>query len=265
MLDLTDCHPDGIFKHIFGRCEVRVLTGLVFLFLTVSCSYLPQGFGALTGVTVTEDRDGIYLLSGDSPAAGLIFYPGGLVDPHAYIPLLSRLVTNGYAAFIVKAPLNLQVLAAGAADQIRSSYPGITAWFIGGHSLGGAMGAKYFYDNQTDLAGLYLLAAWPTQSWDLSASQAGILLLSGSVDGVATPQEVQENLAYLPALRTLGGSGEVLTNTACTFWYEIPGGNHSQFGAYGDQEGDGTALITRESQLDITAALILDYVQGRGY
>ena len=89
--------------------------------------------------------------------------------------------------------------------------------------------------------------------------------MTGSADGIATPAEVQENLAYLPPVRNLGGSGEILTNNARTFWHEIPGGNHSQFGAYGDQAGDGTALLTRSAQLDLTAALILDYIQGRGY
>ncbi len=233
--------------------------------LLLSCSYLPQDFGAVSGVTVTENRDYISLMPTNTAVTGVIFYPGGLVDPHAYIPLLSRVVTNGYAGYIVKAPLNLQVIQAGAADQVRNENSSITAWFIGGHSLGGAMGAKYFYDHSSEMAGLYLLAAWPTSSWDLSGSTAGILLLSGSLDGVATPQEVQDNLAYLPTTLSITNTGETLTNSARTFWYVINGGNHSQYGAYGDQEGDGTATITRQAQQELSAALILDYIHGRGF
>ena len=44
---------------------------------------------------------------------------------------------------------------------------------------------------------------------------------------------------------------------------EIVGGNHAGFGAYGPQEGDGSATIAAEEQQGQTAAAIDAYVKAR--
>ncbi len=41
---------------------------------------------------------------------------------------------------------------------------------------------------------------------------------------------------------------------------EIKGGNHAQFGSYGEQYGDGTAAIPAEEQRKITVDAILQTV-----
>ena len=41
-------------------------------------------------------------------------------------------------------------------------------------------------------------------------------------------------------------------------WHRIEGGNHSQFGWYGTQLGDGTARITREQQHTQVLAAVLE-------
>ena len=40
----------------------------------------------------------------------------------------------------------------------------------------------------------------------------------------------------------------------------IPGGNHAQFGYYGNQSGDGEANITAESQQNKSADAIMRFV-----
>jgi NAD(P)-dependent dehydrogenase (short-subunit alcohol dehydrogenase family) len=49
---------------------------------------------------------------------------------------------------------------------------------------------------------------------------------------------------------TLGKYGrfDIWINNAGTTWVAIQGGNHAQFGWYGDQSGDNPATITREEQ-----------------
>ncbi len=42
--------------------------------------------------------------------------------------------------------------------------------------------------------------------------------------------------------------------------YFIEGGNHAQFGSYGEQNGDGKATITPEEQKRITADEIIKFV-----
>ncbi len=71
--------------------------------------------------------------------AGLIFYPGGRVDPRAYAPMARSIAAEGYLAVIVPMPLNLAVFDWDAADRVMLAYPEISSWVIGGHSLGGAM------------------------------------------------------------------------------------------------------------------------------
>ncbi len=246
---------------------MKKLTLLLIILGTGACSYLPIGFDPVAGATVLETRDYIEV-SPDSgtPLTGLVFYPGGLVDPHAYIPLVSRVATNGYHSFIMKAPLNLSVMSWSQADDVVNNFDSITHWFIGGHSLGGAMGARYYFENQDKISGLFLLAAWPTADWDLSLTTNSYLLLSGSQDGVATQDEVLSNIQYLPPVIMVSNSSQILTNSSSqTFWYEIPGGNHAQFGNYGEQDGDGTATMSRDQQQDEAARLIILYMQGRGY
>ena len=119
--------------------------------LLASCSYLPQyPPGSLApGVTVTETRDSILLVAG-TPApttAGLLFYPGGLVDPHGYLPLLADIAAAGIPVVLAKAPGNLAVFSPDAGLALRSLVPGANGWVIGGHSLGGAMAAWSAHDN----------------------------------------------------------------------------------------------------------------------
>ena len=79
-------------------------------------------------------------------------------------------------------PCNLAVLDSNAADGIAEQYPDIETWFIGGHSLGGAMAASYAAGHSDELDGLILLAAYSTE--DLSGSDLAVLSIYGSEDQV---------------------------------------------------------------------------------
>ena len=41
----------------------------------------------------------------------------------------------------------------------------------------------------------------------------------------------------------------------------IEGGNHSNFGDYGHQRGDGEATISNEEQINITKQEIMDFIK----
>ena len=91
-------------------------------------------------VSVTE-QNGNWVFAPESPTAGLIFYPGGKVENTAYAPLLHDLAEDGILCVLVKMPCNLAVLDMNAADSIPERFSEVTDWYIGGHSLGGAMAA----------------------------------------------------------------------------------------------------------------------------
>lgn len=164
---------------------------------------------------------------------GLIFYPGGKVDYHAYAPYAHELARNGYTVVIVRMPLNLAVLGWNKANDVISDHPEIENWVIGGHSLGGAMAAHFVNEVPGQISGLLLLAAYPAGSDDLTAYTGSVLSVSANLDGLATPENIDASRVLLPPQ---------------TQWLQIQGGNHAGFGYYGDQKGDNQAKITREEQ-----------------
>lgn len=93
---------------------------------------------------VTDDisvnrTDGGALVFDPSAKAGLLFYLGGKVEYTAYSPLMRACAEQGILCVLVKMPCNLAILDMNAADGIAVQYPEIEDWYIGGHSLGGAM------------------------------------------------------------------------------------------------------------------------------
>lgn len=180
------------------------------------------------------------------PRAGLVFYPGGLVDPAAYAPLMRALSDRGVLAVIVPMPLDLAVFGIRRADEVIGAYPDIETWVIGGHSLGGAMAAEYVKGGPGAIDGVVFLASYPAESTDLSELPLSVVSVYGTEDGVAG-DVFEASLERLPE-----HTGLVV----------IPGGNHAQFGDYGPQEGDGIAALGRDAQQRATADAILELIES---
>ena len=189
-------------------------------------------------VQVEQDGNVIWFVPED-PTAGLIFYPGGKVEHTAYAPLLRACAEQGILCALVRMPGNLAVLDANAADGLQEEYPEVTAWYMAGHSLGGAMAANYAAAHAEDFNGLILLAAYSTK--DLTGTTLRVLSVYGSEDGVLNRESYEKNRANLPADTT-----EVI----------LDGGCHAQFGSYGPQDGDGIPSISGEEQVRQTAEAI---------
>ena len=171
-----------------------------------------------------------WLLDGPGTADALIFYPGGKVEPTAYLPLLMALSEDGIDCFLVRMPLNMAFLGMNAASDIQANYS-YDRWYLGGHSLGGAMAAVYAAKHPEGLSGLVLLAAYATKPLD---QRLAVLELHGSEDGVLNREKLAAGRQHLPASAVSE---------------ELPGGNHAQFGDYGLQKGDGVATVSREEQI----------------
>lgn len=194
---------------------------------------------------VTSKADGDDLVfAPPSPKAGLIFYPGGKVEYTAYAPLMRACAERGILCVLLKMPWNLAVLDMNAADGIAEQFPDIDAWYIGGHSLSGAMAANYAAGHSGEFEGLILLAAYSTK--DLSGSDLAVLSIYGSEDDVLNMEKYEANRDHLPA-----DAIEVV----------IEGGCHAGFGAYGPQDGDGTPSISGKEQIERTAAEIQDLMK----
>lgn len=176
-----------------------------------------------------------YPEAAEDKGSALIFYPGGKVEYTAYAPLLERLSHGGITCVLMRMPFNLAVLDVNAADRVYGMFPDMKNWYIGGHSLGGAMASSYAGKHEDKIKGVVLLGAYPVGSSDVPD-----LVIYGSNDGVLDRSKLE-------------GVGNVLA---------IDGGNHAYFGNYGEQKGDGKASITREEQQTQAAESIIDFVYG---
>ena len=92
--------------------------------------------------------------------AGIIFYPGALVDYHSYIPLFAFCAEQKIACYIVEMPLDFAFMDKRIGGKIQKLHPEIKSWYMAGHSLGGAMAASYISEHAQDFEGLILLANW---------------------------------------------------------------------------------------------------------
>jgi dienelactone hydrolase len=191
-----------------------------------------------------EREDGQLVFRPDSPTdKGLIYYPGGLVDPEAYAVTAQGIADAGYVVVVPKMPLNLAFLGANRADAIRADFPEIESWVIGGHSLGGAMAAQYARDNVDNLDGLIMYASYPANNEDFVDFALPILTIIGSKDPGAPQQE-----AFYDAI---ADSAER---------YVIEGGNHRQYADYSFQADDGVATISAAEQQDQIIAATVQFL-----
>ena len=144
---------------------------------------------------------------------------------------------------LVKMPCNLAVLNMNAAEGIAKQFPQIERWYIGGHSLGGAMAASYASKHSDTLNGLVLLAAYSTT--DLTDTSLAVLSVYGSEDGVLNQEKYEGYRDNFPE------------NTKESI---LQGGCHAYFGSYGAQDGDSIPTITNEKQIRITADEIAQWI-----
>ena len=90
-----------------------------------------------------------------------------------------------------------------------------------------------------------MLAAYPTAPITVPA-----ILIYGTNDGIVEPEEY----------------GRIVEDG---LWPEdftevrLEGGNHAQFGDYGEQNGDNKAEMSFDEQLDKTAAAIMEWIGAR--
>lgn len=179
---------------------------------------------------IQADRTITFDPLGEQSAVGFVFYPGALVDPRAYAPILRPLAEAGYLVVTSYMPLNLAVFDIRAADRLRAAFPEIELWVIGGHSMGGAMASRYALE-AGDLGGLALIGSFPFG--DLSALSLPAVSIYGDADGLTSLSAIDDSRTSLP-------DG--------TVYVELEGANHAQFGDYGAQNGDLTATLSAEDQ-----------------
>lgn len=203
-------------------------------FLIYSTVYYRADAAALAALVPDESvsverTDYGYLFDGPGDGAALIFYPGAGVEETAYAPLLRELAERGVDVCLLKVPLHMAFFAMDRAEDVLEEHD-YERWYVGGHSLGGAVAAICASRHPEDFEGVVLFAAYPTKPLDEGMTELSVY---GSEDGVLNRRRLEAGRQYAP------GESEELV---------IEGGNHAQFGSYGRQRGDGEAAIPPEEQ-----------------
>jgi hypothetical protein len=173
---------------------------------------------------------------GRPSGVGVVFFPGALVDPRAYLALLRPLAERGHPVVVLKPPLGVALLA--SAGPVLDARPGVARWVLGGHSLGGVAAADGAVDAGRRAAGVFFWASYPAA--DLAGAPLSAASVSGDRDTLSTPADVAASRERLPP------------DTEFTV---VPGAVHAFFGDYGPQTGDGVPATTRaEAQRRIVEA-----------
>ena len=173
--------------------------------------------------------------AGVAPTRGVVFYPGARVHREAYVATWAPIVADTDTLVLIpRMPLNLAFFGRSRAEGLIADTPGIDEWWVGGHSLGGAMAASWLGDQEPGTVhGLTLWASFSTGGAGLEdRDELRVLSVSGSRDGLATPGDIDERRALLPEDARM---------------VEVEGMNHAQFGAYGPQARDLEPRIDDEA------------------
>lgn len=191
-------------------------------------------------------RDFFAFIGAPNPATGFLFIPGALVHPTSYAPILARLARESGALCVCVRP-RFRHPAMWASDESRAlsivrQYSHVSAWTIGGHSMGaGGYGAARVASrlaasgvrasNASTAVGLVMWAGVITKGTGVDMSKqhdVRTLVILGSEDSVVPPDgkaedgtSIRENLGRY--------------STPDTKLVVIKGGNHGGFGHYGPQ------------------------------
>ena len=176
----------------------------------------------------------------------LIFFPGAMVDPKAYVPLCRKIADNNIKVYLIKMPWRLASQGHNLPKELKLFADNSKTYILAGHSLGAKMAAQFAYESPHLIDKLILIGTTHPRDVSLANTSIPILKIYGSNDGVADEKSIIENKSKLPVT---------------TKFVKINGANHSQFGYYGFQLGDNSATIDREQQQSETLQHIIEFIK----
>lgn len=250
-------HTRSINKKLYFLAVAAVL---LILLLVLGIRWVTYARPPLQEAVMALESDSVVTVSAQSwltfsPAfsqtdVGLIFYPGGRINPQGYSSLLRPIAEKGILVVVPEMPLNMAAFNPNVADKIMSENPQIRQWFIAGHSVGGTMAAQYAINNPEHIEGVIVWASYPAKSDKLKETTIPILTIFGSEDPRVNDESLQIREEIYP------DHAEFI---------RINGGDHHQFGAYEITPAEYYASISPEEQhnqiIDATLTFISTHLE----
>ena len=238
-----DHHSPKRMKRKTLKIVLSSLAALVILLTAGFFIYASQYYHAdASAAAILEQNSNIRaegrftILSPYTPSdTAFIFYPGAKVEAEAYLPMLEKLRLKGVTCVLVEMPFRMAIFDTDAADDVFQLLPDVQNFYIGGHSMGGAMASSYAAGHQDKVKGLILLGAYIYGDYPVSKA----LTIYGTLNS-----DLEQHIDYTENIVV------------------IEGGNHAQFGSYGRQKGDPDAAISAEKQQNIAAEAIVTFIDG---
>jgi Predicted esterase len=228
---------------------IWITAGLIFtlwLFYSTQSQGVGEQFFQDSKTIKFENTDDFYSFTPKTSFKNiLIFYPGAMVDPKAYVPLCRKIAENNIKVYLIKMPWRLASNGYNKPKQLHLFSDSSKTYILSGHSQGAKMAAQFVYENPGLIDKLILIGSTHPKTISLADSKIPILKIYGSNDGVADEKSVLGNKSKLPKTAKFS---------------KIEGANHGQFGYYGFQLGDNAATITREQQQAVTLKIIMDFI-----
>lgn len=173
-------------------------------------------------------------------STGLIFYPNGLVDEKAYLPLLTELSKQGYGVYILKYPLKMPIFGANGISKKIIKDSRYNKYVLMAHTLGGNALFRYLSKNGEELNkvnALVLLATYNNGKYDFKSNKKifndNVLSIVGTKDKILDLKKYEEYKKNLPE------------NTKYLY---IDNGNNSYYGNYTNVNKPKDSFISRENQ-----------------
>lgn len=247
--------PERTEKKFSFKKMIVIVSGLLLIAVALFWGYVQwqtyQAEARLVDVIKDHDelmiteRRNYYILSPTTTQPGskpIIYYPGGLVDPMAY------LYKMGYSAlylekeiYIIKAPFNVAIFHVNAPQRIIDNYALDRVW-VGGHSLGGITASRFVANHRDTIAGLFLFGSYSDQN--IRDFDGRVISVMGIEDRIINWENYEKAKGNLPSTAIL---------------LEIEGLNHSDFGNYGLQKGDGISSFNNEEMIELICSLFQDH------
>ena len=231
---------------------IVLLGGALLLFLNQEAPANSINFEAMESdalVRVSENKDVIIFEPTTMKShKALVYYQGANVAPESFAYAARKIAEAGIHVFLVKMPFSLAIFDIGAAYSYPEQYPEIESWALGGFSLGGSSASFALANKESRYEALVLYASYTDEKHSLKDKALKVLSISGSNDGLATPQDIEKSKTLLPADTT---------------YLVIPGGNHTQFALYGNgkiQKGDNKASLSAMEQQRIVIGATVNFL-----